>query len=94
VWKVVALLGFMGSPAVAQTDQDVEFCTGYGTLAADIMTHRQNGTLISTVLGVLTKTKQRQKPWPWKRLGPRAFTAGQASNAPLMISETTLNLGA
>lgn len=60
--KIVALLGLLGTPIAAQTNQDIDFCAGYGTLAAGIMTHRQNGTPISTVLSVVsdddTDTKQ------------------------------------
>jgi hypothetical protein len=73
MWKVVALLGLMGSPAVAQTDQDVEFCTGYGNLAADIMTHRQNGTPISTVLGVINEDETEAKAMVMEAFGGTRF---------------------
>jgi hypothetical protein len=52
--KIVALLGILGTPIAAQSNQDIEACAAYGGVAAGIMTHRQNGTPISTVLSVVS----------------------------------------
>jgi len=61
MWKIVALLGLIGSPALAQTSEVVAHCATYGDLAAEMMTQRQNGTAISTILGVLSDEETQEK---------------------------------
>lgn len=61
MWRIVALIGLMGSPAMAQTTDDIEACSAYGGLAAEIMMHRQNGVPISTILGVFGESETQEK---------------------------------
>lgn len=61
MWKAVALLGLMASPAIAQDAEEIARCASYGSLAAEIMKHRQNGVAMSEILGVLGDDEDEEK---------------------------------